>query len=109
MEAIQTGSNIRVTYLEPTTNSDGSPLADLTKTEVEADWGSGFQVVGSVQASSQNGGGQQAIDFTVPVNTAGAELTVKIRAFAFDDNNNKSEPSQEIVLSIDTLAPAPPQ
>lgn len=108
MDAVQTGTNIKVNYTEPTTSADGSPLTDLSKTTVEADSGAGFSEVGSVPASNPNGGGAQSVDFTVPA-APGAVQTIKVVAFAYDLVGNKSISSIEVVLTVDQLAPAPPQ
>lgn len=107
MPLIQTGSNIKAQFTEPTTNADGSPLTDLAKVEVVADWGAGEQLVGSVDASAPTGGGAGEVDFTVPV-VEGSQMTVSAKAFAIDLLGNKSLPSATQTLTIDLLAPAPP-
>ena len=108
MQAIQTGSNIQLTFTEPTTNADGTPLNDLAKVEITADSGQGPVVVASVPASSPTGGVEQTAQFTVAT-VDGTTQDVTIVGYAFDIRNNKSLPSAEVVLTIDLLAPAPPQ
>lgn len=107
MKAVQTGSTIKVTYQEPTTNSDGTPLEDLERTEVTADWGAGPQVVATVPASAATGGAEQSPEFVVPA-VDGVVTNVSIFANAFDIRGNKSQSSEVIAMSIDLLAPAAP-
>lgn len=107
MSLVQTGSNIKATYKEPTTNADGSPLTDLASTEVEADWGTGPSIVATVAAVSPSGGNVVEAEFTAPV-VEGKVMTITAKVFAVDLLGKKSEPSETRSLTIDLLAPAPP-
>ena len=104
----QTGANVDVSYLEPTTNKDGSRLLDLAHTSVFFDTGSGEVRALDAPASSASGGGTIAVTVTVPI-IEGMESNVIFYLSATDKSGNESAKSETQILRIDRLAPAAPQ
>jgi len=113
MNFVMTGSNVEATYIEPVNNEPDdagniTPLTDLGKTTIK------FQVQGSaditttdVPATAPTGGG--SIDQTVVVPALGQkQASVDFWATATDTSGNESVPSAKTTLSIDKLAPMPP-
>lgn len=94
-----------VMYDEPSTNADGTPLADLDRVEVYYDIGAGPVLGATVPASSPQGGvlGVQTT-IVVPI-PPDAETTVTVHARAFDTTGNQSDKSNEPTDLKDTLDP----
>lgn len=106
-----TGAEVTIDYTEPTKNSNtaGTPLTDLARTNVYFQLDAGAAVKGSdVPASAPTGGGQITTKVTLPV-TADQEVTATIWATATDLSGNESVPSAKITKRIDRLAPSAPQ
>lgn len=103
-----TGTQVTVTYDEPTTNEDGTALVDLDHTSIYYDMGSGTVKAIDVPATSLTGGGTISQIITVPV-LAQQEANVSIWATAIDLVGNESVNSSVVVTRIDRLKPSPPQ
>jgi len=104
-----TGSVVEARYSEPTTNADGSPLADLAHTNVFFQFPGQAPVKGpNVPASALTGAGAILTTVTVPV-VAGQEADVTFWATATDTSANESVRSTEFVKRIDRLPPGAPQ
>jgi len=108
------GSSIKAEYKEPVQNElndDGvnTPLEDLAKTSIK------FQVVGGdvvvakeVPATALTGGGDVVESFVIPA-LEKKQATVDLWLTATDLVGNESVPSEKTTLSVDRLAPLPPQ
>lgn len=113
-EVTVNGTNITVSYTEPATNEDGSPLLDLSHTTIYLDIigdGDSESAVKEVPASSKVGGGEIAAEIIVP-NLDVNETAIELWATASDFVGNESGKSNILRLEaaeIDQLAPAPPQ
>lgn len=106
----QTGSDVEVEFIEPDQNADTTPLTDLKEVQVKASVnGLPETVVATVPASGPTGGQPQVAKFTIPVPPEGAVQTIIAEAFAVDTSGNFSVPSEQLTLTIDLLAPAPPK
>jgi hypothetical protein len=109
LDATVSGTELTVTYTEPTTNADGSPLTDLARTNVI--WK--FLPAGTdtkeanVAATKLTGGGAITTKLIVPVE-AGQERTVEITATATDTSGNESVRATAVQKRIDRLAPGAP-
>lgn len=99
---------VTVTYTEPTTKADGSPLDDLSYTTIYYDEGNGWEEVAVVPASQPTGGADISQQVTIPI-PDGTEVDVFVTATATDDANNESEYAVPATARLDTLAPAAPQ
>ena len=110
LDATVSGTELTVTYTEPTTNADGSPLTDLARTNVI--WK--FLPAGTdtkeanVAATKLTGGGAITTKLIVPVE-AGQERTVEITATATDTSGNESVRATAVQKRIDRLAPGAPK
>lgn len=104
-----TSVNVTVTYKEPSTNADGSPLEDLVGTNVYYQIGTVVTKAIEVPATSPNGGGDITTEITVPVSD-GEDKDVTVWATALDDGTpqNESEPSPFDTVNIDRQAPGAP-
>lgn len=103
------GVDVTVTYKEPSTNSDGSALQDLSHTNVYHQLGNGEPVKSAnVPAVAATGGGAKEVKIAVPVQ-AGQEASATFWATATDKSSNESAKSATVNLTIDRLPPAPPQ
>jgi hypothetical protein len=107
LEVIPSGAEVSVSYQEPTTNADATPLNDLAKTNIFYDIGDGPVMARETSAISVNGGGNVIEKITLPV-AQGQILNVTFWATATDTSGNESIKSQEVSLRIDLLPPAPP-
>lgn len=107
MTASVVGTDVTCQYTEPTTNSNGTPLADLHHTSIYYDMGNGAVHAADLPASLMTGGGTISYVISVPV-ADGEEKDVKFWATATDTLGNTSLPSPQAVKRIDRLAPAPP-
>jgi len=109
------GAVLAVTYTEPSTNSDGSTLNDLAKTNVYSrvcpvtgTCAATFTKGPDVAASKAAGGG--AINTTVTVTiTPGQERNVEVYATATDLSGNESVESLHVTKRVDRLSPAEPK
>lgn len=114
MQFILTGSNVQATFSEPTQNEpndagDLTPLTDLGKTTIKFQVnGADVTVAKEVPATAPTGGG--AVDETIVVPALSLkQASVDFWATATDQGGNESGPSPKTTLSIDNLAPLPPQ
>lgn len=103
-----TGSEITVTYQEPTTNKNGSALTDLAKTTIYAKSNGTTDKIKDVNATSATGGGTITESFIVAVGPD-QEADVEVWATATDVVGNESDKSASITVRVDHLAPASPQ
>ena len=100
---------VRVSYVEPTENTDNSPLTDLGGTIVYYSLdGTNFVEAMGIEPTSPTGGGTVIANIPVPVGE-GQEADVHFHAKAVDGSGNMSGPSNTVVLRIDRLAPKAPQ
>jgi len=99
-----TGAEVTVTYTEPTTNEDGSPLLDLNFCSIFYDMGDGPTKAIDITASKPTGGGTISTNFIVPV-LDGMERDVSVWGTASDGSNNASAESVKDSVRIDRLAP----
>ena len=107
------GAVLTVTYTEPSTNTDGSPLTDLARTNVYTEILLPGQtpVKGpNVAASASTGGGAISTTITVPIGATLPikEANVKVWATATDLSGNESLPSTVVTKRVDQLAPSAP-
>lgn len=109
MEVIVAGSQATVSYKEPTTNKNGSPLTDLANTSIFKTIGGTKTKVLDIPATAPTGGGEisQTIDLAVG---ADEEVDVTITANATDLGGNSSDPATDPskTVRIDNLPPASP-
>lgn len=103
-----TGSEVNVSYDEPTTNADGSPLTDLKETSVYYDVGLGAVKIKTNPAATPSGGKSITNTFVIPVST-GVAAVATLWATATDTSGNESAKSANISVRIDRLAPAAPK
>lgn len=110
-----TGSVLTVTYAEPTTNTDGSALNDLARTNVHyricptsGACASPYTVGPNVAATASTGGGAITTTVTVPVGP-GQEANVEVFATATDTTGNVSPESTHVTKRVDRLSPSAPQ
>lgn len=110
LDVVITGSEATITYDEPTTNADGSPLNDLAETVIYHNFGGPRVEAARVPASSPQGGGTITHVIILPI-PVGADVQVEFWATAVDDalNPNESADSVKVTKDFDTLAPGPPQ
>jgi len=109
-----TGLTGDVTYEEPTTNADGSPLTDLDRTEIVVDNrvdAPGPVIV--VPASAPTGGGAVTQTVSIPTPSVPSQVLAEIRVRACDNAkarnaNEQDNCSSEAVVTheIDTLSPS---
>jgi len=107
LDVTQTGVNLHVTYTEPTTTENGTPLDDLATTDATAKDGGG-NVVATHQepASALAGGGAIAFDLVVDV-PLGQKQIITVEVTATDLVGNISQPATSII-TIDREAPGAP-
>ncbi len=105
----ETGSQVTVTYDEPTINEDGSLLTDLDKCTIYFDI-SGAISTYDVLATSLNGGGTITQDIII-TKQPGVLLDVPFWATCWDNasNPNESVPSATVIKRFDWLAPGAPR
>ena len=101
------GTQIHFEYDEPTTNADGTPLVDLDKTRIFYNKGQGPVQVAENPASSLKGGGHIVGDVLIPI-IDNEELNVTFWTTALDFTGNESIRSQDVLVRVDRLVPAPP-
>ena len=103
LDATQVSKTLRITYDEPTTNIDATPLTDLggTLIQVIAD-GTALPDV-DVPASAPTGGGSVSQDVSVPF-TPNKLVSVDLEVSAYDTSGNASE-IVPLNLTLDWLPP----
>ncbi len=103
------GTILTVTYTEPTTNSDKTPLTDLAKTTIyySLNGGTDVKVTPDIAAITPTGGGSVSTQITVPI-AANQSASVTIRATATDVSGNESIKSVAVTKTVDRLPPMPP-
>jgi hypothetical protein len=99
--AIPTATEITLSYDEPTTNADGTPLTDFDHVNIYQD---GIKLSTTSPATSANGGGK-SVQVKITINAIGK--VVSFFATAVDTSGNESIPSNTVI--VDRLAPAPVQ
>ena len=99
--------NVTVSYTEPTTKADGSPLDDLSHTTIFYNSGVGWVEVTQIAATGPGGGGLIAQQVTLPIEE-GQEVDVQVTATASDQSGNESVQAIPAQIRIDRLAPAAP-
>lgn len=103
-----TGAVVTVNYIEPTDNTDGSVLSDLSHCTLYYDTGQGPVKAKDFPASSPSGGGDITVSYEVPLNGS-QEFDVRFWLTASDLSGNESGMSVERVIRIDKLAPNAPR
>lgn len=78
-------STVTVAYTEPTTGTDGKPLANLAKTTIYVDAGAGPMIAKVVPATKPTGGGKMSEHITLKVKDAGKEVALCVTATDTDD------------------------
>jgi hypothetical protein len=106
--AVPTGTEVTLTWQEPSYNTDGTPLTDLAKIRVYDNHTGVTSMTKEVPASGPTGGATGSTIVTVPV-VAGQERTVIFYLTAVDDDGNESPPSNTKTVNIDKLSPAAPE
>ncbi len=103
------GTILTVTYTEPTSNSDKTPLTDLAKTTIyySINGAAEVKVTPDIAATVPTGGGSVSTQVTVPI-AAGQSASVTVRATATDTSGNESVKSVSVSKTIDRLSPMPP-
>ena len=84
---------VRVTYTEPSTTVEGSPLTDLSKTSIYFDLGEGRILAKDILATQPTGGGQVFETIVIPIRKK-EERSVKICVTATDRLGNESTMTQ---------------
>lgn len=109
MDVTVKGSELTITYREPTTNKNGTPLLDLEKTSVFTTIGGVKTKVVDVPASKATGGGDISQKTTVDVGVD-AEADVIVTTNATDLGGNSSDPATDPskTVRIDNLPPSSP-
>lgn len=103
------GTEVNFSYKEPSTNTDGTPLNDLSKVSIFYKVNNGAEVKAHDEvATAKTGGGTKTIKFIVPINET-IVSTIQFWAVAYDEAGNASPNSQVLIKQIDKLAPASPQ
>lgn len=109
LDAVVVGAQVTLTYKEPITNSDGTPLQDLKLTTSYYNVNDGPTVKGAeIPATSGTGGVSRVVTLNIPI-VDSKETVLKFWATATDESLNESLPSQVVVKRIDKLAPASPE
>ena len=109
LDAVVVGAQVTLTYKEPITNSDGTPLQDLKLTTSYYTVNDGPTVKGAeIPATSGTGGVSRVVTLNIPIIDS-KETVLKFWATATDESLNESLPSQVVVKRIDKLAPASPE
>lgn len=103
-EAAVTGVNVGITYTEPTTNMNGTPLLDLYCTKPFYDMGQGWVGAGEIPASNPMGGQEVTSIIAIPV-VGEVEVDVRIKLNSQDDAGNLSDDSEIKIINIDKERP----
>lgn len=80
---------VRVSYTEPSTTVEGTPLTDLSKTSIYYDLGKGRVLAKNVPATQATGGGSVSETIVIPIHKK-EEQSVKICVTATDQLGNES-------------------
>ena len=107
MEVLLNGNEITVSFTEPTTNKNGTPLKDLARTSIYTKIAGAVAKQLDVTASGLTGGGSVSKKITVSV-AEDEEVDVEVYATASDISGNESVSSVSTVVRIDRMAPAAP-
>jgi hypothetical protein len=99
--ATSTATEITLTYDEPTTNADNTPLTDLDHINIYQD---SIKLPITSPATAANGGGKAIV---VKIITSTTGKVISFYATAVDKTGNESIPS--LTVTVDRLAPAPVQ
>jgi hypothetical protein len=92
---------VTLSWTEPTTNVDGTPLRDLARTIVVYQADGGLETEGAaVPASSPTGGGTHTVTLTVPTGTR----AVTVRVYAEDTEGNRSPATAPLSKTFDDPA-----
>ena len=104
------GTQVSLSYEEPTTNKTGTPLQDLSSTTVRyAIPPTGAAIpCKTTPASSLTGGATITTSCVVPV-VIDQEADVRFTVVATDTSGNVSDPSIPVDRRLDFLAPAAPK
>lgn len=105
MQARQEHTKLYLSYQEPTTNADGTPLTDLGGTIISLTVNDSIHDTIEVAATSAKGGGtiEQRIPIGVDPDT---RPVVRIDVRAFDTHVNVSEP-HTTALTFEGIPPGP--
>jgi len=103
LDATQVSKTLRITYDEPTTNADATPLLDLGGTTLRVTADGVDQPIIDVPASAPTGGGSIAQDVTVPF-TPNRLVSVDLAVTAYDTSGNVSE-IEPLNITLDWLPP----
>lgn len=108
IDASVTGVEVAVTYQEPATNADGSPLSDLDHTTIYHNFGGPKVEAARAPATASVGNGLITRTITIPVGE-NQEVNVDIWATATDSSGNEGAESARVTKRIDRLAPGAPK
>ena len=98
---------IHVSYSEPTTNVDGTPLTDLAYSTIYVITPTGTIKAPVVKETSLQGGGK--IDTTVQVNAPeGTKTILKFQVSATDTSGNEGPKTDPSVMIVDRVGPSAP-
>ena len=84
--------SLTVSYLEPTTKADGTPLTGLARTSIYYDLGHGAMKAMDVPATRPTGGGYVSQEITIPVKE-GQEVFAVLCVTATDTDGNEGPPT----------------
>lgn len=101
------GAEVKVSYKEPSTNRNGSPIVDLVKTTIYYDKGQGPVNALDVAATTETGGSPISATFIIPI-SQDEEADISVWATATDKSGNESDKSSIETVRIDFLRPNPP-
>lgn len=110
IEVTVNGTQVQVSYEEPTTNKTGTPLTDLASTTVRYAMPPTSAPVGckTTPASAPTGGATITTTCLVPI-VLDQEADVRFTVTASDTTGNVSDPSISADRRLDFLAPAAPR
>lgn len=105
---VMDSGSFSVSYKEPVTNADGTPLNDLGYTTIYYSLNGAARVkVMDIPASSVNGGGEVHESFTISI--TGDQVDVFMIYTATDKSGNESLEYVEDAVRIDQTPPASPE
>ena len=104
------GADIEVSYQEPATNLDGTPLDDLSRTTIYYSTDSKVTRIEAfrVTATARSGNGNIIQHIMLPI-LPGQQANFSVWATASDLSGNESEDSNTETIRIDRLAPSAPR
>ena len=104
----ETGVDFTVAYIEPSVNSNGSPITDLKRTYITVTYPDGtVTMVKSVDAVSPSGGASISEIISI-VSSVDEEFDIVFNVYAEDITGNTSAPSA-VTKRVDRLPPGPVQ